>query len=79
MTRAADAEDVMTITTRLTAEHLGVSNCAYADVDDDEEGFTIRGNWQPPGAPSMSGHYQLADFGTLGSCSTQFSTCWRMR
>lgn len=41
---ATDAEAIMSTTTRLLAEHLKVSNCAYADMDADEDGFTIRGN-----------------------------------
>ncbi|MEO5492851.1 MAG: PAS domain S-box protein [Sphingomonas sp.] len=63
--QSSDAEEVMAITTKLTAEHLALSNCAYADMDDDEDGFTIRGNWHAPGSPSIVGHYSLADFGTL--------------
>lgn len=60
-----DADEILAITTRLTAQYLGLSNCAYADMDEDEDGFTIRGNWHAPGSPSILGHYSLADFGTL--------------
>ena len=60
-----DADDLLTVTTRMTAEHLGVSNCAYADMDNDRNGFTIRGDWAAPGSPSIVGHYKLADFGEL--------------
>jgi PAS domain S-box-containing protein len=63
--KASDADEILAITTRLTAEHLGLSNCAYADMDEDEDGFTIRGNWHAPGSPNIVGHYSLADFGTL--------------
>ncbi|MFK8252805.1 PAS domain S-box protein [Ancylobacter terrae] len=59
------AEEILAITTQMTARYLGVSNCAYADMDDDEDGFTIRGNWHAPGSPSILGHYRLTDFGTL--------------
>ncbi|EJL29267.1 PAS domain S-box protein [Novosphingobium sp. AP12] len=59
------ADQILAITTRLTAEHLGLSNCAYADMDDDGDGFTIHGNWHAPGSPSIVGHYSLADFGAL--------------
>src|SRR4029453_18920307 len=65
VSRATDADEIMSITTRLTAQHLGLSNCAYADMDQDQDGFTIRGNWHAPGSPSIVGHYRLADFGTL--------------
>ena len=62
---ATDAESIMSTTTRLLAEHLQVSNCAYADMDADEDGFTIRGNWAAPGSPSIVGRYSLASFGAL--------------
>ena len=59
-----DAGEILAITTRMTAEHLAVSICAYADMDEDEDGFTIRGNWHAPGSLSILGHYRLADFGS---------------
>jgi PAS domain S-box-containing protein len=34
-------------------------------MDDDEDGFTIRGDWAAPGCTSILGHYRLRDFGTL--------------
>ena len=58
-----DADAILTITTRLVGEYLGVSICAYADMDPDEDGFTIRGDWSAPGSASIVGHYSLADFG----------------
>ncbi|MGU9816151.1 response regulator [Pseudomonas sp. LF135] len=60
---ATDAEAIMTFTTRLLAEHMGVSICAYADMEADEDSFTIRDNWAAPGSPSIVGRYSLADFG----------------
>lgn len=60
---AADAETILTGTTQLVTEHLQVSNCAYADMDADEDGFTIRDNWVAPGSPSLIGRYSLAAFG----------------
>ncbi len=63
--RTNDADDILAATTRMTAEHLGVTNCAYADMDEDQDGFTIRGDWVAPGGMSIVGHYRLADFGKL--------------
>ncbi|KQP38369.1 diguanylate cyclase [Methylobacterium sp. Leaf104] len=60
---STDADDILATTTRMVAEHLGLSNCAYADMDPDEDGFTIRGDWAAEGSPSIVGHYSLADFG----------------
>ncbi len=62
---STDADTILSITTRLLGEHLGASVCAYADMDPDEDGFTIRGNWTAPGARGIVGRYRLADFGRL--------------
>jgi signal transduction histidine kinase/PAS domain-containing protein len=63
--RSRDADDIMAMTTRLVGEHMGISNCAYADMDADQDGFTIRGDWAADGSPHITGHYSLADFGEL--------------
>ena len=60
-----DADAIMAITTRMTGEYLKVAICAYADMDADQDGFTIRGEWSEPGSPSIVGHYSLANFGRL--------------
>ncbi len=60
-----DADAILATTTRMVGEHLGISICAYADMDADEDGFTIRGDWSAPGSPSIVGHYSLKDFGAL--------------
>ncbi|MBV9992129.1 MAG: PAS domain-containing protein [Alphaproteobacteria bacterium] len=61
--KSHDADAILAVTTRMTGEHLGVSVCAYADMDPDQDGFTIRGDWAAPGSQSIVGHYSLADFG----------------
>ncbi|HTO28724.1 MAG TPA: GAF domain-containing protein, partial [Devosia sp.] len=66
--RTADlvnADEILTVTTRALGEHLGISICAYADMDEDEDGFTIRGDWFQSGSGSIVGRYRLADFGQL--------------
>lgn len=60
-----DADEILALVTRLTAEHLSAAICAYADMDADQDGFTIRGDWHVPGLSSIVGHYSLADFGEL--------------
>ena len=60
-----DADEILAITTRAVAQHLNISNCAYADMDEDQDGFTIRGDWAASGSPSIVGHYSLAAFGQL--------------
>ncbi|MGX4728875.1 response regulator [Pseudomonas corrugata] len=60
-----DPQAIMAATTRILAAHLNLSNCAYADMDEDEDGFTIRGDWARAGSPNIVGHYRLADFGRL--------------
>ncbi|PCD02943.1 diguanylate cyclase [Sphingomonas spermidinifaciens] len=60
---ASDADTIMATTTAMVARHMGVANCAYADMDADEDGFTIRGDGAAPGTDSIVGHYRLRDFG----------------
>ena len=57
------ADALLAVTTRMVGERLGVSICAYADMDADEDGFTVRGDWSSAGSRSLVGHYSLADFG----------------
>jgi PAS domain S-box-containing protein len=60
-----DPDEILRITTRMVGEQLGVSICAYAGMDSDQDGFTIRGDWFAPGARSIVGRYKLSDFGEL--------------
>jgi signal transduction histidine kinase/CheY-like chemotaxis protein/PAS domain-containing protein len=64
-TRSNDADVIMAATTRMLGEHLQVAVCAYADMESDQDSFTIRGDWHAPGSTSIVGHYRLADFGEL--------------
>lgn len=63
--KSNDADAILATTTRMLGEHLGVAVCAYADMDADQDGFTIRGDWSAPGSSSIKGHYSLAAFGKL--------------
>ena len=56
-------QEVLATITRMTGEHLGVSVCAYADMEADQDHFTIRGDWHRDDARSIVGYYSLADFG----------------
>jgi len=63
--RLSDADAILATTARMIGEHLAISNCAYADMDEDQDGFTIRGDWAAPGSRSIVGRYSLAAFGRL--------------
>ncbi|MHC2365308.1 hypothetical protein [Rhizobium leguminosarum] len=39
-----------------------LSSCAYADMKEDEDGFTIRGDWAGLGAKHITARYRLSDF-----------------
>ncbi|ODP36408.1 PAS domain S-box protein [Sphingomonas turrisvirgatae] len=64
-TSSNDPAEILAVTTKMLAAALGASNCAYADMDEDQDGFTIRGDWSAPGSPSIVGRYSLADFGEM--------------
>ncbi|MDO9434885.1 ATP-binding protein [Hydrogenophaga sp.] len=57
-----EAAEVMQVTAQLLGEHLGATRCAYADVEPDNDRFTIRNDWSP-GVPSSAGVYSLDLFG----------------
>ena len=65
VTEATDPDQIMAITTRMLVEHLGLSSCAYAVVDPDQDGFTICGDAVAPGSPRLVGQYHLHEFGHL--------------
>ncbi|WP_437565490.1 GAF domain-containing protein [Sorangium sp. So ce542] len=56
-----DPGEVMAVTARLLAEHLGVDRCAYAEVED-ERVFVITGD-HTRGVRSIVGRWPVADFG----------------
>ncbi|MCU1324969.1 MAG: multi-sensor hybrid histidine kinase [Bryobacterales bacterium] len=58
----SDAEPMMALTARMLGEHLRVSRCAYADVEQDGEHFIIVHDYTD-GCPSAVGGYQLSSFG----------------
>jgi signal transduction histidine kinase/CheY-like chemotaxis protein len=64
MAPVRDADTMLGTIAAMVGEHLGISNCAYADMDSSGDGFTIRGNWHREEVPSIVGHYSLAAFGT---------------
>lgn len=60
---ALDPASIMDITTRLLGQYLKVTRCPYADLELDNDTFTIRHNWTAPGAISTVGSYSLDLFG----------------
>lgn len=61
------ADAVMAATARLLGEHLGATRCAYADVEPDNDRFTVRNDWSAPGVSSSVGVYSLELFGRRAS------------
>ena len=57
-----DPELVLAVVARKLGEHLRVSRCAYAEVSDDVNHFTIRHDYTD-GCASTTGDYELSLFG----------------
>ena len=57
------AREVMAVSTRLLGQYLKVSRCAYADMESDDDHFTIRADYCVPGIASTVGFYSLDLFG----------------
>ena len=61
---AHDPKTIMGEATRLLGQYLGVTRVAYADLEPDNDRFTIRHDWVTPGAVSTVGVYSLDLFGS---------------
>jgi PAS domain S-box-containing protein len=61
---ASDPKVIMEEATRLLGEYLGATRVAYADLEADNDRFTIRHDWRVPGAISTVGVYSLDLFGS---------------
>ena len=69
-TRLALAPDaILESATRLLGEFLHVTRVAYADLEPDNDRFTIRHDWTAPGAFSTVGVYSLDLFGARATAA----------
>jgi signal transduction histidine kinase len=59
----AEPDSVMETTARLLGEHLGADRCAYAEVEADEDTFTITGNYTRGDTRSIVGRFTFRVFG----------------
>ncbi len=58
----AHPEDITAASARLLGQYLGVDRCAYTEIDDDEDHFTITGDYSR-GVQSIVGRFSMAQFG----------------
>ena len=66
----ADPAQIMAVTARMLGQHLRASRCAYADVEQDGEQFTIQHDYTD-GCASTVGNYQLSLFGARAVATLQ--------
>jgi signal transduction histidine kinase/ActR/RegA family two-component response regulator len=64
---AAEPKAIMEHSTRLLGEYLDATRVAYADLEPDNDRFTIRHDWRVEGAISTAGVYSLDLFGSLAT------------
>lgn len=57
-----DPEAITETAARMLGQYLEVERCAYAVVDDDQDGFSLTGNYTN-GVQSMVGRYRFRQFG----------------
>jgi PAS domain S-box-containing protein len=60
----ADPDAMVAAAARLLGEHLGADRCAYAEVEADEDTFTITGDYTRGDTISIVGRFTFAAFGT---------------
>ncbi len=62
--RALETPEEINLTlARMLGEHLGVDQCAYAEIEEDENHFVVPGDYTSGDIPSIVGRYKLSDFG----------------
>ena len=66
---AADPKAIMEGATRLLGRHLGATRVAYADLEPDNDRFTIRHDWLDAGVSSTVGVYSLDLFGSRATAN----------
>jgi PAS domain S-box-containing protein len=66
---AADPKFIVTQIPRLLGEYLRATCCAYADVEPDNDRFTIRHDWTAEGVASAVGAYSLDLFGARAAAA----------
>lgn len=64
---ALEAQDVLEVTAGMLSEELGLSFCAYGDLDVHGSGFTLRKAWPGADTPGQTDHYSLDSFGELAA------------
>ncbi|AIR90730.1 response regulator [Pseudomonas cremoricolorata] len=62
---ANDPSRILDISTQMLGQYLQLASCAYALMDDDQDGFTISGEWVADASTHLLGRYRLRDFGEL--------------
>jgi len=62
-----DPDAVMAVTTRLLGEHLNLSSCSYADMDADQDGLTVRGEWAAAQSRGLPRRNRLSVFGQVAT------------
>ncbi|MDP9474747.1 MAG: PAS domain S-box protein [Actinomycetota bacterium] len=60
----ADPKEVMSTAARMLGENLGADRCAYAEVDADEDGFRVTGDYTREDVPSIVGRFAMSGFGS---------------
>ncbi|HUR40383.1 MAG TPA: ATP-binding protein [Verrucomicrobiae bacterium] len=60
----SDPAEIMAVTVRLLGQHFDADRCMYAEVADDEDAFSVMGDYTR-GVGSMVGHWRMAAFGEV--------------
>ncbi|MBB4634743.1 PAS domain S-box protein [Longimicrobium terrae] len=58
----SDPAELMSVTARMLGEHLGADRCAYAEVEADQDTFTITGDYARAGVPGIVGTFRMSEF-----------------
>jgi anti-anti-sigma factor len=70
-----NAEELMSLATRLLGEHLSVDRCAYARTEADENHFVMSGD-HATGLPPLPGRFAMREFGNGALAAMRAGEPW---
>jgi len=67
LVQLADPKDIVALTVRMLGQYTGADRCEYARVEADEDHFVILGDYTRVETNTITGRYQISDFGERAS------------
>ncbi|MEJ2864334.1 SpoIIE family protein phosphatase [Actinomycetospora flava] len=70
-----DVDEIMRLVSRRLGQFVGANRCAYAQVEADEDHFTMSGDWAS-GLPHLPGRFAMSAFGPEALAAMRRGEAW---